>query len=77
MIYLFSEEATLDSLKNLKTNKTVYAYWQPTEYTITYNNLEDQTHTNQSVYTVEDSSFQLKAPSNRSYYNFLGWKFKP
>ncbi len=73
----FLEEATLDSLKNLKTNKTVYAYWQPTEYTITYNNLEDQTHTNQSVYTVEDSSFQLKAPSNRSYYNFLGWKLNP
>ena len=66
--------------KNSTGNKTLYAKWSLATYTITYHCLGG--NTNQTTYTIEDSSFTLAAPSGPdpdspafdadSYY-FNGW----
>ncbi|MBQ7996776.1 MAG: InlB B-repeat-containing protein [Paludibacteraceae bacterium] len=51
---------------------TLYAYWTPVPYAITYN-LEGGTDTgNPTSYTIETETFTLKAPV-REDYTFLGW----
>lgn len=51
---------------------TLYAYWEPVPYAITYN-LEGGTDTgNPTSYTIETETFTLKAPV-REDYTFLGW----
>jgi uncharacterized repeat protein (TIGR02543 family) len=42
-------------------------------YNITYEGLEESTHTNPSTYTVEDAGLQFTNPSNRDGYVFTGW----
>ena len=54
------------------SNTTLYAYWTPVPYAITYN-LEGGTDTgNPASYTIETETFTLKAPV-REDYTFLGW----
>ena len=51
---------------------TLYAYWEPVTYAITYN-LEGGTDTgNPTSYTVETETITLNAPV-REDYTFLGW----
>ncbi|MBE6320554.1 MAG: hypothetical protein E7075_06250 [Bacteroidales bacterium] len=56
------------------SNKTLYAKWTATEYTITYNDLYGVTHSNPVTYTIESETITFAAPtSQRTGYTFAGW----
>ena len=50
----------------------LYALWKPTEYSITYHNVDLAVHTNPDKYNVETETFTLTAPV-RAGYEFAGW----
>lgn len=54
-------------------DKTLYAKWTPTEYTITYYNLEGATNPNPANYTIETTTINLQNPGTRAHYTFDGW----
>ncbi len=54
-------------------DKTLYAKWTPTEYSITYNNLEGATNPNPTTYTIESETITLENPGTRTHYTFDGW----
>lgn len=51
---------------------TVHAVYTAIEYTITYRNAEDATHTNPATYTVEDKTIVLTAAQKKDF-EFVGW----
>ena len=51
---------------------TLYAQWVLETYTITYENINDGTHTNPADYNVETPTFTLSDPQ-RIGYDFAGW----
>ncbi|MBO5012966.1 MAG: InlB B-repeat-containing protein [Paludibacteraceae bacterium] len=56
------------------SNKTLYAKWTATKYTITYNDLYGVTHSNPVTYTIESETITFAAPtSQRTGYTFTGW----
>ena len=63
-------------LKNLTEEANgqvdLYALWKPTEYTITYHNVDLAVCTNPDKYNVETETFALTAPV-RTGYDFAGW----
>jgi len=62
-------------VKNLSNisgaNVILYAQWEPTQYSITYN-LDGGTSNNPTTYTMETEDFSLSKPF-KSGYTFLGW----
>ncbi|MCK9235697.1 MAG: InlB B-repeat-containing protein, partial [Acholeplasmataceae bacterium] len=54
-------------------NKTLYARWSLTEFTITYNNLFDLDHNNPETYTLDTATITLVNPDPRDHYTFAGW----
>lgn len=52
---------------------TLTAKWNIITYYITYEGLEDATHSNPSTYDVETATITFTAPSNREGYVFKGW----
>ena len=52
---------------------TYTAQWNIETYTITYENLNDATHTNPKEYTVETAAITLTDPTERAGYVFAGW----
>ena len=53
-------------------NITLYARWTATQYSITYNNVEDAQNDNPADYSVESETITLKEIS-RTGYTFGGW----
>ena len=53
-------------------NRTFYAKWTPTVYSIYYHNMDNAGHTNPIEYTVESSLITLQDPT-KDYYTFGGW----
>ena len=53
-------------------NITLYAQWTATQYSITYNNVEDAQNDNPADYNVESETITLKELS-RTGYTFGGW----
>ena len=53
-------------------NKTYYARWQRSEYTIVYRNTENAVNGNPTSYNVESESITLTDPS-KTGYTFAGW----
>ena len=53
-------------------NKTYYARWQRSEYTIVYRNTENAVNGNPTSYNVESESITLVDPS-KTGYTFAGW----
>ena len=53
-------------------NKTYYARWQRSEYTIAYRNTENAVNGNPTSYNVESESITLVDPS-KTGYTFAGW----
>ena len=53
-------------------NKTYYARWQRSEYTIVYRNTENAVNGNPTSYNVESESITLIDPS-KTGYTFAGW----
>lgn len=53
---------------------TLYAKWTAIEYTITYNDLYDITHSNPTIYTIESETITFTNPTReRTGYTFAGW----
>ena len=50
----------------------LYALWKPTQYSITYHNVDQAVCTNPERYNVETETFLLTAPV-RAGYDFAGW----
>ena len=50
----------------------LYALWKPTQYSITYQNVDQAVCTNPEQYNVETETFVLTAPV-RAGYDFAGW----
>ena len=42
-------------------------------YTITYHNLNGQTHTNPATYTIETTTITLTNLADRTTHTFKGW----
>ena len=63
-------------LKNLTAQPDglvdLYALWKPTEYRISYHNMEFAVCPNPETYNVQTETFQLAAPT-RPGYDFAGW----
>lgn len=63
-------------VKNLTAKKnvtvTLYAKWEATKYTITYENTENATNDNPASYTIETETITLKEPT-KDGYTFEGW----
>ena len=57
-------------------NKTYYARWQRSEYTIVYRNTENAVNGNPTSYNVESESITLIDPS-KTGYTFAGWYTDP
>ena len=57
-------------------NKTYYARWQRSEYTIVYRNTENAVNGNPTSYNVESESITLIDPS-KTGYTFAGWYSDP
>ncbi len=53
-------------------NKTYYARWQRSEYTITYYNIDESVNSNPASYNVESETFTLVDPT-KTGYTFVGW----
>ncbi|MDY0024118.1 MAG: InlB B-repeat-containing protein, partial [Candidatus Izemoplasmatales bacterium] len=53
-------------------NLSLYARWLANEYTITYENLFTQTHSNPANYTIETPTITLTDPTLRTGYTFVG-----
>ena len=55
-------------------DRTFYAVWTPTEYAVTYANMDDATNdeANPATYTIEDETYTLAAPT-KTGYTFGGW----
>ena len=55
-------------------DKPYWAKWTPTEYNITYNNMEDATNpvANPATYTIETATITLQTPT-KDGYEFGGW----
>lgn len=73
-----NEELTGDAVtqitKGTTGDKTFYAKWTPTEYTITYNDLHGVTHSNPATYNIESETIIFTPPtSTRTGYTFAGW----
>ena len=51
---------------------TLYAVWEPEQYTITYLGCENAENVNPTKYTVESETIRLSAPVRRGYI-FEGW----
>lgn len=66
------------TVKNLG-DRTLYAQWKPTTYTITYidavNGVDEVTNTNPITYTVESADIKLTDPVNPNAI-FDGWTYK-
>ncbi len=57
------------------SNMTLYAKWNPVNYTISYElNGGTNDKSNPSQYTVESADIQLKAPT-KAGYTFIGWTY--
>ncbi len=56
------------------SDHTLFAYWTPTVYTITYRNMESGTNhaANPTIFTIESSTITFLDPSKEGYY-FDGW----
>ncbi len=54
-------------------NKTYYAQFSPVDYSITYNNLNGASNSNQVTYNIETETFNLVNPGTRLGYTFAGW----
>ena len=54
---------------------TLFARWTLNQFTVTFDtaSLHDSTHTNETVFTINSSSFALTAPTNRTGHTFNGW----
>ena len=67
-----------ESVSNLASTQgaavNLYAQWTPTEYTITYNNMDDATNagSNPATYTIETATINLADPT-KDGYAFGGW----
>jgi len=58
-------------------NVTITATWDPIEYTITYNNVnEGELETNLNSYTIETVTQNFNEPT-RAQYKFVGWYTDP
>ena len=73
-----NEELTGDAVtqitKGTTGNKEFWAKWTATEYTITYEGLNDVTHSNPTTYTIESETITFTNPtSERTGYTFTGW----
>ena len=53
------------------SNHTVYAIWNPINYTISYN-LNGGSANNKSSYNIETDTFTLSNPT-KTGYTFAGW----
>ncbi|MDR3130058.1 MAG: InlB B-repeat-containing protein [Treponema sp.] len=64
----------IEGLINNETNKiTMYAHWETTSYTITYNNTtEVSSNPNPNSYTINSLPFSLMSPT-RTGYDFAAW----
>ena len=62
------------TISSISANKTLYAKWTPTPYTITYNNMSGATNhaSNPDSYTIESADITLQTPS-KTGYTFGGW----
>ena len=55
-------------------HKEFWAKWTPTQYSITYQNLNGVTHNNPDTYTIESTTITFTDPtSERTGYDFAGW----
>lgn len=54
-------------------NITIYASWELITYYLTYENLFDTTHQNPETYNVHTETIELRDPSDRFGYRFVGW----
>jgi uncharacterized repeat protein (TIGR02543 family) len=54
-------------------NKAFWARWSLTEYTITYNNVNEAANDNRTIYTIETATIPLAALGARAGYIFGGW----
>lgn len=56
------------------TDVTLYPFWTLAEYTITYDNLKDATHTNPATYTINSATITFTAPTSKpAGYTFANW----
>lgn len=66
-----SETVTIE--KGSYGNKTYTAMINPIEYSITYNNIdENTTNNNPTTYTIESEDITLSEPEKK-FYDFIGW----
>ena len=54
-------------------DRTLWARWTPTIYTITYLNANENHPLNPATYTIESETITLNAPTATSASTFLGW----
>ncbi len=87
---VYNDKATVVNLTDTQGGTvTLYAVWEPIEYTIVYENSENNTHPkidgeempytrivngNRTTYTVEDRTIEL-ASASCAGYTFDGWKY--
>lgn len=87
---VYNDKATVVNLTDTQGGTvTLYAVWEPIEYTIVYENSENNTHPkidgeempytrivngNRTTYTVEDRTIEL-ADASCAGYTFDGWKY--
>lgn len=70
----FSDNKVTQIAQGSTDDKEFWAKWTATEYTITYNDLYDVTHSNPTAYTIESETITFTNPtSERTGYTFAGW----
>ena len=72
-VTLGSTSAASTNVKATAVSGTVTATWTPTNYSITYNNLEGASNSNPESYTIESANITLANPGERTGYDFEGW----
>ena len=74
----YSDEALTKKVANVNTQykiektETLYAKWEPVEYTITYNLAGGTVSGNKTTYNIETDSFTVTNPTKKGY-RFTGW----
>lgn len=69
----YTDTAEVKNLTETKNgNVILYAVWTPTNYSISYKNVDKATHTNPTGYTVESENILL-TDAVRAGYTFGGW----
>ena len=72
----FANKVTTITPASEHQNLTLYAYWTPHKYTITYNAGQGTASTgNPTYYTVETASLTIYAATGRTGYTCTGWGF--